>query len=153
MSAPQKSICIVTEWYPPEHAPFGRMMQELAHGLVARGWDVTVITGFPNHPRGVVFAGYTKRWLSTEMDGNVRVLRVWLATSARRTLARRLATFVTFTVASAWRLLRNRRSEVIFAVLQPLSVGITLPLLARVKRSTLVLNLQDLHPDAQIGSA
>ncbi|MGH8241083.1 MAG: glycosyltransferase family 4 protein, partial [Steroidobacteraceae bacterium] len=59
-------ISIVTQWYPPEQAPFGTMMEELASFLAARGWQVTVITGFPNHPSGTVHAGYSKRWLSDE---------------------------------------------------------------------------------------
>ncbi|MDX2456311.1 MAG: hypothetical protein QNL87_02265 [Gammaproteobacteria bacterium] len=44
-----KSIHIVTQWFPPEHAPLGHMLLELAASLVKQGWDVTVITGFPNH--------------------------------------------------------------------------------------------------------
>lgn len=144
------NLVIVTAWYPPEPAPFGRMMQELAEDLSGSGWNVTVITGFPNHPGGVVHEGFRKRWLSAENHGNVRVLRVWLATSPNRSTLNRLATFLSFTLISAWRLLRCRHADVIFAVLQPLSVGVTLPLIARVKRAALVLNVQDLHPDAQI---
>lgn len=143
-------ITIVSQWYPPEQAPFGRMMQELAESLVSFGWDVTVITGFPNHPTGVVHDGYRKTWLQEEKVKGVRLCRVWLATSSKRTLIARVATFVSFTLLASWRLLRLSRPDVIFAVLQPLSVGITLPFVARLKRTPLVLNLQDLHPDAQI---
>jgi colanic acid biosynthesis glycosyl transferase WcaI len=85
-----------------------------------------------------------------EQQDGVRLLRVWLATSPRRTLLNRLATFVTFTFCASWRLLREPHAAAWFAVLQPLSVAVTLPLLARVKGSRLVFNLQDLHPDAQI---
>ena len=144
-------LTIVSQWYPPEQAPFGRMMHELATSLAGAGWDVTVITAFPNHPSGVVQAGYTKKWVQEERtpDG-VRLLRVWLATSARRSFLSRLATFFSFTVTASWRLWREPRPDVIFAVLQPLSVGLTLPLIASLKGARLVLNVQDLHPDAQI---
>ena len=145
-----RRLTIVSQWYPPEQAPFGRMMHELATRLAAAGWDVTVITGFPNHPSGLLPPGFTKKWLDEERLGGVRVLRVWLATSPRRTLLARLATFVTFTMFASWRLLREPRPDIVFAVLQPLSVGVTLPLVAKLKRARLVLNVQDLHPDAQI---
>jgi colanic acid biosynthesis glycosyl transferase WcaI len=145
-----RRLTIVSQWYPPEQAPFGRMMQELATRLAAAGWDVTVVTGFPNHPSGIVHDGFRKRWVQEERHAGVRVLRVWLATSKRRTLLARLATFVTFTVSASWRLLREPRPDIVFAVLQPLTVGVTLPLVARLKGARLVLNLQDLHPDAQI---
>ena len=78
-------LTIVSQWYPPEQAPFGRMMQELATRLAGAGWEVTVITGFPNHPTGVVQDGFTKQWVQEERaQRGVRLLRVWLATAARR---------------------------------------------------------------------
>ena len=125
-------------------------MHELAAALVRSGWEVTVITGFPNHPSGVVLGGYTKRWLQQETIDGVRVCRVWLATSPTRSFVARLATFASFTVFSAWRLLRLPRPDIVFAVLQPLSVGVVLPLIARLKGTRVVFNVQDLHPDAQI---
>jgi colanic acid biosynthesis glycosyl transferase WcaI len=143
-------LTILSQWYPPEQAPFGRMMHELAADLAQRGWDVTVITGFPNHPRGTVFDGYQKRWCLEESSDGVRICRVWLATCANRSTATRLATFATFTLTSTWRLLRMPRPDVVFAVMQPLSLAMTLPLIARLKRCALVFNLQDLHPDTQI---
>lgn len=85
-----------------------------------------------------------------EYLGPVRVWRVWLATFSNRTMLARLATFGSFTVTASWRILVASRPDVIFAVLQPLSIGLTLPVLARIKRARLVLNVQDLHPDAQI---
>jgi len=147
---PQLRLTIVTQWFPPEQSPFGRMMLELGSGLAENGWDVTIMTGFPNHPQGSVFGGYRKRWLTEEFIGPVRVLRLWLATFSSRTLLARLATFLSFTLTASWRLLVAPRPDVIFAVLQPLSVGITLPAIARLKRARLVFNVQDLHPDAQI---
>jgi len=147
---PQRRLTIVTQWFPPEQSPFGRMMAELGKGLAEYGWEVTIVTGFPNHPQGSVFSGYRKRWLTEEFIGPVRVMRLWLATFASRTLLARLATFLSFTLTASWRLLITRRPDVIFAVLQPLSVGITLPAIARLKNARLVLNVQDLHPDVQI---
>jgi colanic acid biosynthesis glycosyl transferase WcaI len=143
-------ICIVTQWYPPEQAPFGLMMRELAGGLVNKQWSVTVITGFPNHPHGKVFDGFRKRWLSESMHQGVLVKRVWLATSTVRSFVNRSLGFITFTFTSSWRLLRERDVDVIFAVLQPLSLGLVLPVIAKIKGAKLVFNLQDLHPDTQV---
>jgi colanic acid biosynthesis glycosyl transferase WcaI len=147
-----RSVTIVSQWYPPEPAPFGRMMHELARFLSKRGWNVTVVTGFPNHPSGILHDGYRRRWLLEENVDGVRVCRVWLSLSPKRTLLGRIATFVTFTATSSWRLLRQRRPGIIFAVLQPLSMGIVLPFVARFKRAAVVFNVQDLHPEAQVRS-
>lgn len=145
-----RSLTIVTQWYPPEHAPFGHMMHELAQHLALRGWDVTVITGFPNHPSGIIFGGYRRRWLLEEQIDGVRVCRVWLATSPQRSMLNRLATFVSFTLTASLRLLHKAGPDIVFAPLQPLSLGLILPLIVRMRRARLVLNLQDLHPDTQI---
>jgi colanic acid biosynthesis glycosyl transferase WcaI len=148
--ATNRRLLIVTQWFPPEQAPFGRMMLELATDLADRGWNVTVVTGFPNHPQGTVFPGYRKRWVARETIGRVNVLRVWLATSPRRSLLNRLLTFATFTLTSTWAALRAPRGGVLFAVMQPLSMALTLPIVARLKGMRLVFNVQDLHPDTQI---
>lgn len=144
------NITLVTQWFPPEQAPIGYMIKELADALATEGHDVNIITGFPNHPAGVVFGGYKKKWVLQERVGSVEVTRVWLATSANRSRLRRIFTFLTFTFTSAWALLMQSKPQLIFAVFQPLSVGVTLPLLARIKGAKLVLNVQDLHPDVPI---
>jgi len=144
------NITIVTQWFPPEHAPIGYMLQELGDELARQGHHVTVITGFPNHPRGVVFDGFTKCWLKKETLGDVEVLRTWLFTSPSRSLLSRANTFLTFTATSLWTLLRHTKPDVIFGVFQPLTVGLSLTLAKALKASRLVLNVQDLHPDALV---
>lgn len=140
----------VTQWFPPEHTPIGYMIRELAEETARNGWDVTVITGFPNHPQGAVFKGYRKALFQEEMIGNIRVWRVFLATSNKRSKLNRLLTFATFTLFSSLALLIRGKSGVIFAVLQPLSIGLLLPLVAKIQGSSLVFNVQDLHPDVPI---
>jgi colanic acid biosynthesis glycosyl transferase WcaI len=126
------------------------MMRELALALIADGWEVTVLTGFPNHPGGTVFGGYKKSLFREEYIDGIRVLRVWLMTSPRRTALRRILTFLSFTITSSVAMLAQPRMDIVFAVLQPLTVGLSLPIVTRLKRSRLVFNVQDLHPDAPI---
>jgi len=144
------NIILVTQWFPPEQAPIGYMIKELAEALASEGHVVTIITGFPNHPTGVVFGVYRKRWILKERIQSVNITRVWLATSANRSPLRRIFTFLTFTFTSGLALLMQSKPQLIFAVFQPLSVGVTLPLLARLKGAKLILNVQDLHPDVPI---
>jgi colanic acid biosynthesis glycosyl transferase WcaI len=144
------NLTIITQWFPPEQAPFGRMMLEMATQLAQLGWKVTVITGFPNHPTGRLYPGFRKRWVALENTGGIRIVRVWLFTSHRRSLFSRVLGFLSFTLTSAWRLVRESKSDLIFAVLQPLSMGLVLTTVARIRSVPIVFNLQDLHPDTQI---
>ncbi len=143
-------LCFVTEWFPPEQAPIGHMLLELATDLARRGHHVSVITGFPNHPKGRVFGGYRKQLMLRENVQGVEVLRVWLATSPKRTRLNRLMTFLSFTATSSLTLLSRIRCDTVFAVLQPLSIGPALSAICRIKKAKLVFNVQDLHPDVPI---
>lgn len=143
-------VILLTQYFPPEPAPIGHMLYDLASGLVQRGHDVTIITGFPNHPSGVVFEGYRKRWFYQEILNGVRVWRVYLYTSPNRSRFNRILTFLTFTFVSCWTILTRVKCDIIFSVLQPLSLGILLPFIAKIKKAHLVFNVQDLHPDALI---
>ena len=54
------------------------MMQELAQNLIVRGWNVTVITGFPNHPSGVNSTRiFKKMGFKRETYNGVRICRIW----------------------------------------------------------------------------
>ena len=145
-----KSIYIVTQWFPPEHAPIGHMLLELAESLSKKGWMLTIITGFPNHPRGVVYDGYRKKLFQEEWIGKVRIWRVYLYTSANRSYLNRILNFLSFTVTSSLTLLWRGKPDMVFGAMQPLSVGAVLPVVAKLKGAKLVFNIQDLHPDAQI---
>jgi glycosyltransferase involved in cell wall biosynthesis len=61
-------------WYMPE--PVGKPHQ-LAKELVRNGHEVTVITGFPNYPKGEVFSNYKKKcpFFIEHRDG-VRIIRI-----------------------------------------------------------------------------
>ena len=48
-------ILIVTQYYYPEQF----QINEIAPELVKRGHEVTVLSGLPNYPKGVVFEGYS----------------------------------------------------------------------------------------------
>ena len=55
-------ILIICYVYPPEVAPAGIMVRELADDLSAKGHKVTVQTGWPNHPKGKLYPGYKMKW-------------------------------------------------------------------------------------------
>jgi hypothetical protein len=91
------TVCYI---YPPEVQPAGVMTRELAEHLAAHGHAATVLTGFPNHPQGVVFEGYRKRLREWEQREPFGVLRVWHTTSPKRTTLPRLAFYGSFALSS-----------------------------------------------------
>ena len=70
-------IGIVSANYPPETVVGGRMICDLAEGLVQRGHEVVVITPFPSRPLGTSYPGYEKRQVPLiTKNGGLTVLRL-----------------------------------------------------------------------------
>lgn len=145
-----RSVLFLSQWFPPEHAPMGYMLKELAENLADQGWEVEVATGFPNHPSGKVQKPYVKQRILREMMGNIRITRLWLYTSETRSFSSRALNFLSFVISSFLYLLTCKKPGLVFAVLQPLPLGATLTLLAKLRGFKLIFNVQDLHPDVLV---
>ena len=65
-------ILIVSQYYFPEQF----QINDIAPELVKRGHDVTVLTGFPNYPKGELYPGYEKMDKTCEIIDGVNVVRV-----------------------------------------------------------------------------
>lgn len=146
----QRSVLFLSQWFPPEHAPMGYMLKELAENLAAQNWEVEVVTGFPNHPSGKVKAPYVKQRILRERLGSIRITRLWLYTSETRSFLSRALNFLSFVLSSFFYLLTCKKPDLVFAVLQPLPLGATLTLLAKLRGFKLIFNVQDLHPDVLV---
>ena len=64
-------ILLISQYYDPE--PF--RVHDLCRGLVGLGHEVQVVTGMPNYPSGLLYAGYDKNQASDETADGVRIHR------------------------------------------------------------------------------
>lgn len=89
-------LLVVCQHYKPE--PFNS--SEICEELVSRGYEVTVLTGLPNYPEGVVPEEYRHGKHRDEVVDGVRVLRVPIVARGHdlRGLnkARRIANYLSF---------------------------------------------------------
>ena len=71
-------ILFLTHYFPPEgNAPASRV-HEMSRQWVKGGHEVSVITGVPNCPDGIVHEGYRNRIRKqVEVIDGIRVIRVW----------------------------------------------------------------------------
>jgi glycosyltransferase involved in cell wall biosynthesis len=93
-------VGLLTQWYAPEPGP-ARLPTLLAEGLAGRGHDVTVVTGFPNYPSGVLPEGYRLRARTTEGGPPLTVRRVALYPSHDASSVRRIANYASFGASAA----------------------------------------------------
>jgi glycosyltransferase involved in cell wall biosynthesis len=138
-------LLFFTQWYEPEPAFKG---QVFASALVKLGYEVEVVTGFPNYPTGKIYPGYRLRWLQRERIDGVSVTRVPLYPSHDRSALRRILNYVSFSFSlMIYGLFFARRGDVIYAYHPPLTVGLAAAVIRFFRRIPLVYDVQDLWPD------
>ena len=71
-------ILIVSHYFPPETGAPQARLSALAATWAADGDEVTVLTGMPNHPTGVLPPAYRGAFQRTEHADGYRVVRTWL---------------------------------------------------------------------------
>ncbi len=143
-------ILIYSYNYYPEPIGIAPLITELAEGLVKKGHQVRVVTGMPNYPQRQIYEGYRGKLYLTELTNGVAVQRSFVWVRPNPTLLDRLLLEVSFVVSSFVHALKGQRPDVIFITVPPLPVAVPAALLAWIHRCPVVLNLQDILPDAAV---
>lgn len=150
---PSMRILIVSLVYPPECAPAGINVAELAEELTRAGHKVTVLTGFPSHPAGRLFPGWKARLFSKEQTaGAFTLLRCIHSFVPRFGLMRKLWYHLTFAVSSFLRGLFSGRIDVMVFLSTPAFCGPASALLAKIKRCRAFYWIHDIHPESAINA-
>lgn len=144
------NVLWLTHYFPPEvGAPQTRIF-ELARGLVRRGHRVTVLTGFPNYPDGIITEPYAGRLFQREEMEGINVVRSWVYATPNKGFVKRLVNHLSLTVTAVPASLVIRDVDVIVIESPPLFLGIAGYLISRMKRVTYLLYVADLWPGAAV---
>ena len=143
-------ILIYSYNYHPEPIGIAPLVTELAEGLVKKGHTVRVVTGMPNYPQRRIYEGYRGKLYLTELTNGVAIQRSYVWVRPKPTLVDRLLLEASFVVTSFVHALRGKRPDVIFTTAPPLPVAVPAALLGWIHRTPIVLNLQDILPDAAV---
>jgi glycosyltransferase involved in cell wall biosynthesis len=115
------------------------------------GHEVTVLTGFPNHPTGVVPEDWRPRLrrlrYNETLDG-VRVVRTWLWPLPNRKAHERIRNYVSFFTSAAISGLTLSKPDVIIATSPQLLCALSGWWLAYWKRVPFVFEVRDLWPES-----
>ena len=144
-------VLLVTQFYPPEPNSAALKMSDIAAHLAQAGHRVTVITGFPNYPDGVLYPGYRQRAYQREVVDGVTVVRTFVAISRRRRkFGPRMMNYLSFMLTSVFAALRSGRHDVVYVYSPPLFLGLSGWAISRLSRAPLVFDVNDLWPKAPI---
>jgi colanic acid biosynthesis glycosyl transferase WcaI len=143
-------ILIYSYNYHPEPIGIAPLMTELAEGLVTRGHEVRVVTGMPNYPQRQVYPEYQGKLYCTEERNGVIIQRCCVWTRPQPGLFNRMLLDGSFVVSSLIQALRGWRPDAILLTVPPLPVSVPAALLGWLYSCPVVLNLQDILPDAAV---
>ena len=141
------SILFITPYYPPEMGAPQARISDLAVRLVRRGHNVTVLTGFPNYPTGVIPPEYRRKWFMREENKGVKIIRTWIYPASNTRLYWRLVNYLSYVVSSIVSSFRCDKADVLYVESPPLFDGIAGYIISRMKRAPYLFNVADLWPD------
>jgi len=140
-----KRILFLTQWFYPELSfkglPFAKELSKL-------GYEVQVLTGFPNYPGGKVYDGYKIKLFQREIIDGISIFRVPLYPSHDNKALNRIANYTSFALSASFLgFLGIKRPDVIYVYHPPATIGLPALFLRLLYRVPFVYDIQDLWPD------
>lgn len=145
------NILYISQYFPPEMGAPAARVSELASHWTRAGHFVTVLTGFPNHPDGVVRQEYRKqfwRGIFRESKNGVNLVRTWLLPFPNRRSYERILNYTSFCLSASVSGSFLSRPDVIIATSPQLLVGLAGWWIAKLKRVPFILEVRDLWPES-----
>ena len=146
-------LLVLYQHAPTPGAPGIYRHRTLLAELVARGWDVDLVSSPINYMEGAAPAAYRGAWFRREdIDG---ITHHWVRATGNvhANMKRRALNYTTFAMTSLMRAGTLRRPDVIWASSPPLSVASVGRMTARRFRRPWLLEVRDLWPEsaAEVG--
>ena len=139
-------ILFLTDNFPPEgNAPAARTYEHAVRWVRA-GCQVTVITGAPNFPEGVLFPGYKNAWYLVEEIDGIRVVRVKTYITANQGFRRRTLDYMSFMVTGFLAGLFESRPDLVIGTSPQFFTVCAAWVLSLFRRRPFVFELRDLWP-------
>ena len=138
-------IIFLTQFYDPEPAYKGQAFAEAVRDL---GYDVEVVTGFPNYPGGKVYDGYRIKPIQRSEENGIAITRLALYPSHDSGKFGRVLNYLSFFLSSfLYLVFLARRPALVHVYNPPLTVGLAATAARMFRRFPVVVDIHDLWPD------
>lgn len=139
-------ILVMCQYYYPE--PF--RIHEICEGLIKRGYKVTVVTTFPNYPKGEIYSGYDNEKKRIENIKGVKVVR-YKTIPRHKGVKNLILNYISFVVEISKRLkdFKNENYDMIYVYqLSPVFMAIPAIIYKKKKSIPLYLYCLDIWPES-----
>ena len=145
MSSARPRIILLTQFYDPEPAYKG---QEFAEAIRDIGYDVEVVTGYPNYPGGKVYTGYRVQAIQRSEQNGISVTRLALYPSHDSSKFGRILNYLSFSLSAfLYLVFLAKRPALVHVYNPPLTVGLAAAAARIFRRFPVVVDIHDLWPD------
>jgi glycosyltransferase involved in cell wall biosynthesis len=139
-----KKILYLSQHFPPDAEAAAFRAFDMSKALGARGFRVTVITGFPNTPEFRKNQRYKYRLFAKEKAGNVTVMRLYTPLDDKKRALRRLLNYFSYMIYSFVVGVLLSKHDIVYATTPPVFVPVSGLLISRIKRAKFVYEIRDL---------
>lgn len=140
-------IVFFCQYFTPEMGAPAARTHEHARRWVARGHEVTVVCGLPNHPDGIVPPKYRGTWLYREHIDGIHVLRCWFFITPNKGVFKRCLSFLSFMMSSIFfGIFATGKCDVVIGTTPQMLCALGGYLVSLLKRRPFVLEVRDLWP-------
>ena len=146
-------ITIICPHFAPDTAPTGDVMTQIVREFGRLGHRMHVVTTLPWYRNHSVEPAWRGRWIRRERTDWGRITRIHPFASTNRTnLLSRAVAFGAFTLVATLASVLARRTDLILTMSPPLTLAPAGWIASKRHRTPLVLNVQDIHPDAAVAT-
>lgn len=146
-------IVIIGINYYPEDSAIGLYTTQKAEYLVSKGFDVTVITGFPYYPQWEIRHDYkVKPYLLKETINGVNVFRNKQYVPSDPTFFKRIIHLMSFTFGNFINLFKVKKPDIVISIIPFTTSALLGWFLKKRYKSKLWVHIQDFEFDAAIDS-
>lgn len=140
-------IAFICQYYVPEIGAPSARISELCREWVGQGHEVTVVTGFPNHPTGIIPPEYRGAVFRRESIDGITVLRNWLYATPNEGFVRKTLSHLSFMVSSLILSTPRLRGQDVIVVSSPAFFAvISAWIISRIWRVPFLFEVRDLWP-------
>ncbi|CAN5477075.1 glycosyltransferase family 4 protein [soil metagenome] len=140
-------LVFVNQYYPPDAAPTGVMLEALAERLASDGHRVTVVTSAGGYSR----AAGSPRAATTPASSGVQVVRIRGSSFGRATFLGKLADYLSFYSGVAWALVALwPQPDRIVALTTPPYLSVLARVLSKIRGADHAHWVMDLYPDVMV---